>query len=133
MIRGVLADTGPLYALADSSDQYHERARQELGRLDNEGSQVLVPYSVLCEAYTLVMRRLGTAYAGKWLDELMAGAVLINPEPGDYSEAANQLARFPDHAITLVDAVTAVLAARIEAPIWAFDRHFETLRAPPPM
>jgi len=33
MIKAVIADTTPLYALVDSSDQYHLKARQELSRV----------------------------------------------------------------------------------------------------
>ncbi|MGL5133438.1 MAG: hypothetical protein ACRC78_12980 [Planktothrix sp.] len=33
MIKAVIADTTPLYALVDSSDQYHQKARQELSQI----------------------------------------------------------------------------------------------------
>lgn len=84
---------------------------------------VTVSYATLCEAYTLVLRRLGAAYAHQWLTEILDGAVLLNPEAVDYSFAAGQLTRFPDHPITLVDAVTAALSCRLEIPVWTFDRH----------
>jgi uncharacterized protein len=75
------------------------------------------------------LRRLGGAYARQWLTEILDGAVLLNPEAADYSFAAEQLTRFPDHPITLVDAVTAALSRRLEIPVWTFDRHFATMRA----
>ena len=123
-------DTGPLYALADPSDQFHERAHQELARMEGAGWQVVIPYAVLYESYTLVMRRLGTAYALQWLDQVIMTGDMVNPEPVDYVNAAAQVTRFPDQSITLVDAVTAVLAARLNASVWAFDRHFQTMRTP---
>jgi uncharacterized protein len=125
----VLADTGPLYALSDPSDQYHDRARAEMGAIERRNLTVAVSYATLCEAYTLVLRRLGAAYAHQWLTEILDGAVLLNPEAADYSFAAGQLTRFPDHSITLVDAVTAALSRRLEIPVWTFDRHFTTMRA----
>ncbi len=47
MIRAVLADTGPLYAAADPSDQYHNRAQDELRRLQRQRALVLVAYPTL--------------------------------------------------------------------------------------
>ena len=85
-------------------------------------------YPALCEAHTLVLRRLGGGYARKWIAEMLEGAVLLNPEPADYMIAAAQLDRFPDHPITLVDAVTAVMSGRLGMPVWSFDRHFATMR-----
>jgi predicted nucleic acid-binding protein len=83
---------------------------------------------VLCEAHTLVLRRLGGRYARRWLAQILDGALLLNPEPADYSFAAAQLERFPDHPITLVDAVTATMSRRLGVTVWTFDRHFVTMR-----
>ncbi len=60
---------------------------------------------------------------------MLKGAVLLNPEPADYSLAAARIERFKDHPITLVDAVTAALSRRLEIPVWTFDRHFAAMRA----
>ena len=128
MNQAVLADTGPLYALTDPSDQYHARSRTELTAIETRNFTVAVSYATLCETYTLIQRRLGAAYARQWLDEMLDGALLLNPEAADYSQAAAQLTRFPDHPITLVDAVTGVLSRRLEIPVWTFDRHFATMR-----
>jgi predicted nucleic acid-binding protein len=49
---------------------------------------------------------------------------LLNPEPADYLSAAALLDRFPDQAITLIDAVTAVLTQRLHIAVWSYDRHF---------
>jgi predicted nucleic acid-binding protein len=115
----VLTDTGPLYALADPSDQFHARAGEELTALERRGFTVTVSYPVLCEAHTLVLRRLGGRYARQWLAQMLNGALLLNPESADYSFAAAQLDRFPDHPITLVDAVTATMSRRLETPVWS--------------
>jgi uncharacterized protein len=129
MNKVVLADTGPLYALADPSDQFHVRAAAELETIEKRGYTVAASYATLCEAYTLVLRRLSVAYARQWLGEMLDGAVLVNPEPADYNAAMARLDRFADQPITLVDALTAVIGSRLRVPLWAFDRHFATMRA----
>ena len=83
----VLADTGPLYALADPSDQFHDRAHRELETIVSRNHSVLVVFPVLCEAHTLVLRRLGGRYAVGWLSEMLAGTLLVNPETSDHLDA----------------------------------------------
>jgi predicted nucleic acid-binding protein len=127
-MKAVLADTGPLYALADPSDQFHARARKEMESIEKRGLQVAAGYPVLCEAHTLVLRGLGGSYACEWLAEMFEGALLLNPEAADYTMAAARLDRLPGQPITLVDAVTAVMASRLGMLVWSFDRHFATMR-----
>jgi predicted nucleic acid-binding protein len=128
MTRLILADTGPLYALADPSDQFHARAAKELEAIGANGYSVAVAYPNLCEAYTLVLHRLSGDYARQWLTEIMDGTLPLHPEPVDFSAGVARLRRFADHPITLVDAVIASLAERLRLPVWSFDRHFRTMR-----
>lgn len=124
----VLADTGPLYALADTSDQFHERAHRELEVMTNRNSTILMAFPVLCESHTLVLRRLGSKYAANWLSEMLSGSLPMNPEASDYLEASSDLRKYSDHPITLVDALLARLTRKLNAPVWTFDRHFVTMR-----
>jgi uncharacterized protein len=129
MIPAVLADTGPLYALADPSDQHHKRAAHELGLIDKNRLMIAVAYPVLCEAQVLILRRLGGKYPRQWMAEIVDGAPLLNPEPADYQSAFDRINKFADHPITLVDAVIAAMSERLELPVWSFDRHFVTMAA----
>ena len=124
----VLADTGPLYALADPSDQFHDRAHRELEIIVSRNTSVLALFPVLCEANTLVLRRLGGRYAAGWLSEMLSGSMPVNPEASDYLDASVGLQKYSDHPITLVDALLARMTSRLEAPVWTFDRHFVTMR-----
>jgi predicted nucleic acid-binding protein len=72
-----------------------------------------------------VLADTGLLYA---LAEMLEGAILFNPEPSDYSIAADRLHRFPDQRITLVDAVTSVMADKLGMIVWSFDRHFTAMR-----
>ena len=123
----VMCDTGPLYALADTSDQYHSRAVRELKSLARQGCSAAIAYPILAECYTLVLRRLGRAYSGQWLGELLDGSTLVNPETGDYLNGCALLSEFQDRPVTLFDAVAAVLSSRLRARIWTYDRHFDLL------
>src|SRR5216684_7360824 len=118
-MRAVLADTGPLYALSDPSDQYHARAREQMTRLGAEGYLVAVTYPTISETYTLVLSRLGAQYAHGWIEQLLDGVVAINPEPGDYQKAILLVLSYPE--ITLFDALIAVLAEKMGHPVWSYD------------
>src|SRR5450755_2033632 len=106
MNRHVLADTGPLYALTDPSDQYYIRAHDELNRIQSSGRIVAITFPTVAETHTLVLRWLGVPYAHQWLEELRDGALLINPEPGDFTLAFAFMRVFHDQSISVVDAVT---------------------------
>lgn len=125
----VLADTGPLYAAVDRRDAHHRRALREMARLEETGSAVVVPYPVVLEAYSLVMRRMGTGVAFDWLADLLEGSSWFNPEASDYHAAARLVQRYPDQEVTLVDATLAVLTVRLGLAVWTYDHHFDILRA----
>jgi predicted nucleic acid-binding protein len=129
MNNAVLTDTGPLYALADADDQYHVRAETQLDRMSSTGQFVAITYFTLAEAYTLVLRRLGTAYAHRWLKQVVEGSMLINPEPVDYVRALDFILSFKDQSITIFDAVTSAVSERLKMPLWTYDRHFDMMRA----
>jgi predicted nucleic acid-binding protein len=127
MRKPVLADTGPLYALADPSDQYHQKAHEQLGRVTADGRFVVITYLTLAESYTLILRRLGTDYAHQWLEEILDGSATINPEPGDYIQAASLIAAYADQPLTMFDAVAAAVAERLSLAVWTYDRHFDLM------
>jgi len=125
----VLADTGLLYAMVDPSDQFHRRAQREAARLQRDRVEVAVPYPILFEAYTLIMRRLGLAIGHRWLRQMRGGAGLINPTPLDYEEAFRVATQFADQQLSLFDTVLAVLSKRLGLPVWTFDHHLELVGA----
>lgn len=123
-----MADTGPLYAVRDPDDGRHSRAQDDLVRLGLQNLKVVVPYPALLEAYALVMRKLGVRDAHQFLDEVVRGSFFENPTPEDYKNASWRLLRYQDQKISLVDAVIAEVAERLEIPVWTFDHHFDVMR-----
>ena len=127
MIRAVLADTGPLYAANDEGDAHHQRALRELKELARDRREVLIPYPVLLEAYSLLLFGLGRKAASAWLTEISDGS-FVNPTPEDYARASTTVQALADQSITLVDATVAALAVRVGVEVWTYDHHFDAMR-----
>lgn len=127
MIRAVLADTGPLYAANDEGDEHHERALRELRTLARDRREIVVPYPVLIECYSLILFRLGSRAALSWLTE-MAEASFVNPGTEDYRGAFARVRALGDQKITITDATVAMLASRLELEVWTYDHHFDVMR-----
>lgn len=124
----VLADTGPLYAAVDPSDDHHERAQRDIDRLNSEGLGVAVAYPTLCECYSLVLYKLGAGTAQGWLEEVEGGSFLVNPTPDDFGEAARLIRGYRDQALSMFDAVIATMSRRLGLPVWTYDHHFDVVR-----
>jgi predicted nucleic acid-binding protein len=126
----VLADTGPLYAAIAPRDAYYTRARSELEELIASRWDVVAVEPTVCEAYTLIMQRLGITFAHRWLNELSMGTVLLIPTAEDYRLARSLVMRYPDQDLTLFDALVAIISQRTGFPVWTYDHHFDVLRVP---
>ncbi len=129
MRKAVLADSGPLYAAVDPSDGHHKQSHQQMRKLEQGQYEIVIPVPILLETYTLVQRRLDRQVTQRWLAEV-AEAAMLNPTSEDYRQAIAQAARFEDQSITLFDATVAVLAQRLELPVWTYDHRFDVMRVP---
>ena len=123
----MLVDTGPLYAAEDPDDSQHTRFRRERQRLIDQNLQTVVPYPMLLEAYSLVMRKLGLRQAQSFLEEGYKTTLFTNPTAEDYDKAHVRVLRYQDQDISLYDAVIAEISERLEAPVWTFDHHFDVM------
>ena len=128
MKRAVVADSGPLFAIADEGDAYHGRAMQELQLFVRDRREVLLAYPILVEAYSLILLRVGRHAALAWLAQIVS-ATFVDPLPEDYRWAMAQVQSLPDQSITLVDATVAAVASRLGLQVWTYDHHFDVMRA----
>lgn len=127
MIKAVIADTTPLYALVDSSDQYHQKAKQELSSIQRLKIQVIIPYPIALESYSLVLYRLGTQIAIRFFEEICDSAELVHATDEDYNFAWQKIKQYSDQKITLFDAVTGSISERLNYPVWTYDYHFDLM------
>ncbi len=127
-MKSILADTGPLYAAYDPSDTYHTQAIVELECLANQEVIVLIAYPVFLEAHSLILKRLGTSIGFRYIQEISAGADLLQPTIEDYRTATQLIQQYHDQAITLFDATTTAISQRLELAVWTYDFHFDVMK-----
>lgn len=123
----ILADTGPLYALAMRRDALHERAQLELTDLKRQNKRLVISTSTLAETQSLLLRRETPQFVHAYLDALLRGSDLINPSVADYLQARALLKQFSDQRISLFDACLAVLSQTLKVPVWTFDADFDVM------
>ena len=124
----VLADTGPLYALVDRSDAWHQRVTAWWGQ---EPRQVLIPATVLPEVSHLLQTRIGTVAEQAFVQAVVEGEFSSEPlEPGDLARAAELMQEYTDLPLGFVDATIAAIAERLDIrQILTTDRrHFGVVR-----
>lgn len=124
----LILDTGPLYAALDRSDTDHATCRR---LLETAGEALLIPAPVLVEVEYWTSRRLGT---GAWLallDDIDAGAFVVEDlVTADYRRVRELCDRYADADIGFVDAAVLAVTERLAEPKLATldRRHFGALR-----
>jgi len=127
-LKAILADTTPLYGAIDTSDQFHARAQAEIQRIAKEKLIVVVSFPVYIETYSLLLYRLGFEQANRFSQNCLESANLLNPTEEQYLKAIKKVQQFPDQTITIVDALTAILADELNIPVWTYDYHFNVMK-----
>ena len=127
-MKAILADTTPLYGAIDTSDQFHARAQAEIQRIAKEKLIVVVSFPVYIETYSLLLYRLGFEQANRFNQNCLESANLLNPTEEQYLKAIKKVQQFPDQTITIVDALTAILADELNIPVWTYDYHFDVMK-----
>ena len=124
----LLADTGPLVAVANDRDQHHERCQT---LLENDRRPVAVPAPVIVEVCQLLASRRGTRAEAAFLTSLGARELdVIDLEAADYTRAAQLVEQYADLPLGAVDATVIAVAERLRVTeIATLDRrHFTVVR-----
>ena len=119
----IFVDTSALYALADSADPNHEKARRILdGLLDRD--EILLTHSyVLVESIALVQHRLGTAPAVQLAES--RGFEVEWVDAARHGDAVRALGARGKRRVSFVDLVSfGVMRARGIGTAFAFDEDF---------
>jgi len=119
-------DAGPLYAVADSSDDDHNRCLETLERSD---LQLVVPALAVAEATYFIGRRLGPSAEAAFLRGLESFDVEA-PSFDDWKRIGDLVDEYADFPLGGTDASIAALAERLDTPLVVTldDRHFRALR-----
>jgi len=134
--KGILLDTGALFALADPHDEHHDEAIDCLNALQEETHSLFVSNTTIYETYRLILHDLGIIKALDFLERIFDGSVKIEYITlEDEEKAKDYLRKYNDQPFTFVDALNFVVMNRINIfKVFAFDRHFSTvgfLKMPP--
>src|SRR4051794_38348292 len=121
-----VVDSGPLYAVTDTSDEDHLASLEVLQRRD---LRLVVPALVVGEVTYMVGRRLGPAAEGRFLEGLEQLDVEA-PTPGDFARMAELVRLYGDFPLGGTDASVVALAERLLTPvvITLDRRHFAAMR-----
>ena len=127
--RDLFVDTGAWYALADRSDQYHDRASKLFPSLLSGYRRMVTTNLVIAEAYILMRRMLGHGAALIFLEKIATSPKLSKVYSDRMLEEAaeNILREYTDQDFSYTDAVSfAVMREHRMSKAFAFDRHFVT-------
>lgn len=107
----IVADSGALYALYDSSDPAHEAAA-DVYRASK--SPFVVPGAVLSEVSYLLLENLGPDAELAFVDGLRQGALALEPTRlADLDRARELLVKYRDLRLGLADALVIATAERL--------------------
>jgi predicted nucleic acid-binding protein len=122
----LLFDTGPLYALADADDAWHERMTDFIAGRDET---ILVPVTILPEVTYLLRSRLGDRVERSFVGSLASRQLAIEPlQAADVERCETLLDRYRD--LGFVDCTVIAMAERLRlsAIVTTDRRHFSTVR-----
>ncbi|MDH4044229.1 MAG: PIN domain-containing protein [Gemmatimonadota bacterium] len=123
-----MADTGALYALAESADVWHARVVDWWSAAPRD---VAVPVTVVPEVTYLLGRRLGAEAEEAFVRALARGELRVEElADADWSRVADLMVAYADLPLGFVDASIVAMAERLEVTeVLTTDRkHFGVVR-----
>lgn len=110
----VLVDTGPLYAIADRDDDWHDRT---VRFIEANRDDLVVPVSVLPEAAYLLAAHLGAAAERQLVQSVLNGEFAVEQLiSADLRRTLELLHQYEKARIGFVDATVIAVAERLKIP-----------------
>lgn len=122
----LLLDTGPLYALADADDAWHEVVRD---LLEERRESLLVPVTVLPEVTYLLRSRLGMEVETAFVSSVANGELVTEElREVDLARSVELMEKYAD--IGFVDSTVVAIAERLNLSriVTTDRRHFGAIR-----
>jgi predicted nucleic acid-binding protein len=111
----IIVDTGPLFALADESDDHHRTVKKYLL---NHRDTWIVPAPVVTESCILMLDRLGVQTEVSFLRSLAAKEMLVEQVTDvDLDRIVEILDQYRDAEFGMVDAATMAIAERLKIDV----------------
>ena len=111
----VIVDTGPLFALANKSDHYHEVVKKYVSA---HRDTWLVPIPVVTETCIVLLDRLGASAESSFLRSLAAKEMLVEQVTAtDLERVTEILEQYRDSNFGMVDAATMAIAERLKIEV----------------
>lgn len=124
----VVADTGPLYAMVDSDDAWHERV---IAWWRSNREPIVVPVCVLPEVCYLLHTRISQEAEAAFVHSIARGELTIEPlEPEDIARTDTLVRKYADLRLGFVDATVIATSERLDArDVLSTDRrHFSAVK-----
>ncbi len=128
----IYIDTGPFLARYIEGDQHHAQAIKLWDKIKVKNLKYSTSNFVLDEAFTLLARRAGYAFAAARARNIYASEKLtiFRPDSEDELEAIHLFEKYSDQKISFTDCISFALIRRENIDtVFSFDKHFERLGA----
>lgn len=111
----IIVDTGPLYALADADDEYHQAVRKYIATV---GEPLIVPSAVVPEVCYLLRERLGAEAELQFLRSLARQELLLEDfTRADLDRVLQILEQYAAARFGMVDAAVMAIAERLKIKV----------------
>ena len=117
----VVLDAGPLIALVHATDQDHATSVAGFRQLATSGARLIAPLPIVFEVYKWVLYNGGNRAARRALSTLVEATEVVYPSPEEFGGVRELVAALPDWQGTLEDALVALTALQLRAPLWTLN------------
>lgn len=127
-----IVDAGPLIALFDQSDRYHQKAKQRLGAYRKDSGILITTWPAVTEAAHLIQNRVHFQAQLDFLEWISLGGVELFPLERDHLSRVIKLqGQYSNLPMDLADATLVVVAeiSNIDK-VFSIDRDFSLYHLP---